>query len=135
MKKILVIDGQGGKLGAMVVSRLKDSNAQITAVGTNSIATLAMLKAGADIGATGENPVTVNCCDADVIIGPIGIVISDALHGEITPRMAQAVGQARAEKVLLPINRCNTHIAGVQDMPIGDLIELAVARVKYLVNK
>jgi hypothetical protein len=134
MKKILVIDGQGGKLGSLLVSQLKGEGVAILAVGTNSIATSAMLKAGADIGATGENPVRVNCRDADIIVGPIGIVIADALHGEITPAMAAAVGQARAEKVLLPINRCHTHIAGVQDVPVGDLVELAVKRVNALLS-
>jgi hypothetical protein len=130
MKKAVVIDGQGGKLGAMIVARLKGKNMSVTAVGTNSIATAAMIKAGADYGATGENPVVVNCRDADIIIGPMGIVIADALHGEVTPQMATAIGQSKAMKVLLPINKCNTLVVGVKDMPIGEVVEEAVRMVK-----
>ena len=129
MKKIVVVDGQGGKIGSLLVSRLKAeaARAEIVAVGTNSIATSAMLKAGADVGATGENPVLVNCRDADVIVGPVGIVVADSLAGEITPAMAVAAGQNRAQKVLLPVNRCNNTIVGARDMPVADLIEAAVA--------
>lgn len=127
MKKIVIIDGQGGRIGAMLTSRLKAENCgEIFALGTNSIATSAMMKAGADHGATGENPVTVNCRDADVIVGPIGIVVADSLLGEITPAMAAAVGQSPARKILLPINKCNTSVVGVRDLPIPELIEAAV---------
>ncbi|MCL2461113.1 MAG: DUF3842 family protein, partial [Defluviitaleaceae bacterium] len=98
MKKIVVIDGQGGKIGSLLVSRLKAEapRAEIYAIGTNSIATSAMVKAGADFGATGENPVLVSCRDADIIVGPIGIVVADSLVGEITPAMAAAVGKSGA---------------------------------------
>ena len=129
--KIIVIDGQGGKIGSLLVARLKTETGQavIIAIGTNSIATSAMLKAGADFGATGENPVLVNCRDADIIVGPIGIVISDSLHGEITPAMAVAIGQSNAIKVLLPINRCNHTIVGCRDLPIPELIETAIKHI------
>ncbi len=136
MKKIVVIDGQGGRIGSLLVGRLKEEAktgeacCEIYAVGTNSIATAAMMKAGADFGATGENPTVVNCRDADVIVGPIGIVTADSLLGEITPAMAVAVGQSCAEKVLLPINRCNNYIVGAEDLPISDLIEAAVKHIK-----
>ena len=95
MKKIVVIDGQGGRLGQMVVEGIKKEGltAELVAIGTNSSATAAMLKAGADAAATGENPVVVACRTADVIVGPIGIVAADSLLGEITPAMAVAVGQ------------------------------------------
>ena len=131
MKKIVVIDGQGGKIGSLLVERIKSEVGQheIYAIGTNSIATSAMMKAGANYGATGENPTIVNCRDADIIVGPIGIVVADALVGEITPAMAIAVGQSSAEKVLLPINRCNNHIVGVRELSIADLIE---DTVKYI---
>jgi len=134
MKKIVVIDGQGGKIGSLLVSRLKSeaSRAEIYAIGTNSIATSAMMKAGADFGATGENPVVVNCRDADVIIGPIGIVVADSLIGEITSAMAVAVGQSGAQKILLPVNRCNNYIAGIQDLSVSDLIEAAIVHIKTL---
>ena len=130
-KKIVVIDGQGGKIGALLVSRLKAQagQAEIYAIGTNSIATSAMMKAGADFGATGENPVAVNCRDADVIVGPIGIVVADSLVGEITPAMAVAVGQSCAHKVLLPVNRCNNHIVGIRELPVADLIDAAIAHI------
>ncbi|HJB98583.1 MAG TPA: DUF3842 family protein, partial [Candidatus Acutalibacter pullicola] len=89
-KKLLVIDGQGGRMGAALVSQCKAVGlpVQIIAVGANSAATTAMLKAGADAGATGENPVVVNARDADVICGPMGILTANALWGEITPAMA-----------------------------------------------
>jgi hypothetical protein len=129
MKKIVIIDGQGGKIGSMLVSRLKKENQpyEICAIGTNSIATSAMIKAGADFGATGENPTLVNCRNAHIIIGPIGIVVADALAGEITPAMAVAIGQSGAQKILLPINRCNNYIVGVREQPVADFIEAAIA--------
>lgn len=98
--KIVVIDGQGGKMGKMIVEQLKATlpQYQLIAIGTNSIATSAMLKAGADFGATGENPVIYNCTDADIIIGPLGIIVANALMGEVTPSMAVAVGQVRRKK-------------------------------------
>ena len=128
MKKVVVIDGQGGKIGSLLVGRLKSEAFPhvIYAIGSNSIATSAMMKAGADFGATGENPVVVNCRDADVIVGPVGIVVADSFLGEITPHMAAAIGQSGAQKVLLPINRCNNHIVGARDLPVSDLIEAAV---------
>ncbi len=115
--KILVIDGQGGGIGRQLVTAIKNNckDGEITAIGTNSIATSAMLKAGADVGATGENPVIVGCRNADVIVGPIAIVVADALYGEITPKMAVAVGQSSAKKIFIPVNHCNNYIAGVPD--------------------
>ena len=123
--KILIIDAQGGGIGMQVVSALKNRfpENEITAVGTNSAATTAMLRAGADHGATGENAVIVGCRQADVIIGPIGIVVADALYGEITPAMSLAVGQSRAKRILIPVNHCNNVIVGVTDSSIGRLIE------------
>lgn len=123
--KILIIDAQGGGIGRQVVSALKNRfpENEITAVGTNSAATTAMLRAGADHGATGENAVIVGCRQADVIIGPIGIVVADALYGEITPAMSLAVGQSRAKRILIPVNHCNNVIVGVTDSSIGRLIE------------
>ena len=108
---------------------METEQAIIIAVGTNSIATSAMMKAGADFGATGENPVIVNCRDADMIVGPIGIVVSDSLHGEITPAMAVAVGQSNAQKALLPINRCNNTVVGCRDLPIPELIDATVKHI------
>ncbi|WP_321018065.1 DUF3842 family protein, partial [Eisenbergiella porci] len=114
--KIMIIDGQGGRMGSLLTEKTKNAaipGAQIYAIGTNSIATAAMLKAGADYGATGENPVLVNSRDADYIIGPLGIMAADSLLGEVTPAMAVAVGQSSAMKILLPVNKCNHHVVGV----------------------
>jgi len=129
---ILVIDGQGGQLGGQIVKSLltnfKDLN--ITAVGTNATATGTMLKSGAHQAATGENPVIVACRKADVIIGPIGIVIADAMLGEITPAMALAVGQADARRILLPMNKCDNLIAGVNDTNMSALIEDVIQKLR-----
>ena len=125
---IVIIDGQGGKMGKMIVEQLKRKNPDLslTAIGTNSIATAAMMKAGADQGATGENPVVVACKDANIIIGPIGIVIADSMLGEVTPKMAKAVGQSKAEKILIPVNKCNNHIVGFKDYPLSEYIKIAI---------
>ena len=123
--KVLVIDAQGGGIGKQVVAAIKHKqpHIEITAVGTNSTATTAMLKAGADHAATGENAVVVGCRTADVIIGPIGIVIADAMFGEVTPTMAVAVGQSRAKRLLIPVNHCDNTIVGVSHQSVGNLIE------------
>ncbi len=134
---ILIIDGQGGNLGRQLTRRLKEAlpGADITAVGTNSTATENMLKGGADRAATGENAVVVNARRAKVIAGPLGIVIADALLGEVTPAMATAVGQSDAVRVLVPMNRCDTLVAGVEEKPMGELIEDAVGRIVALLQK
>ena len=131
---VLVIDGQGGGLGRQLVAAISAAcpEARLTAVGTNSLAASAMLKAGAARAATGENAVVVNCRRADLIVGPIGIVIADALLGEITPAMAAAVCQSRATRVLIPVNHCENYIVGVPEQPIGDLVAAAVQKVKAL---
>ena len=122
--KVVVIDGQGGKMGQMIIERIKNANlaCELTAIGTNSIATSAMLKAGADAGATGEHPVVVACRDADVIVGPIGIIVADSLLGEISPAMAVAIGQSSAKKLLLPVNLCNNIIVGTGSTSMTKLI-------------
>lgn len=132
---ILVIDGQGGQLGGGVIKALRASHPDIgiTAVGTNASATASMLRAGADSGATGENPVRVACRSADIIVGPVGIVIADSLLGEVTPAMAVAVGQARAVRILIPVNRCDNIVAGVTDAGMGALIEDAVRRIDGII--
>ena len=121
--KIAVIDGQGGRLGCLLVAEVKARlpRAQVYALGTNSAATAAMLKAGADFGATGENPVVRNVADADGVLGPVGIVVADAILGEVTPAMAGAVGSCRAKKFLVPMNSCGVVVAGVESLPLpGD---------------
>ena len=119
--KILVIDGQGGGLGKQLVAALSAQcpQAQLTAVGTNSLAASAMRKAGAVRTATGENAVVVNCRHADIIVGP-------------TPAMAAAVCQSGAKRVLIPVNHCDNYIVGVPEQPIGDLVTAAVQKVTDL---
>ena len=131
---IVIIDGQGGQLGVQLIQKIKSNpiDAIITAIGTNAIATSSMLKAGANFGATGENPVIVACRKADVIIGPIGIVIADSLHGEITPKMALAVGQSDALRILLPMNKCDNIVAGTSTLSTSTIIEDAINQLLTL---
>ena len=134
-KNVLVIDGQGGMLGKQMVEAVRKliPDAEITAVGTNSIATAAMLKAGADRGATGENSVIVCSRNADIIVGPVGIVIADSLLGEITaPMAAVAVGRSQAYKILLPVNKCNNIIIGVKGKTTSELIAEAIEKIKEI---
>lgn len=134
--KVLVIDAQGGGVGKQLITAMKQSmqDIVITAVGTNSAATSAMLKAGADFAATGENAVVAACRKTDVIVGPVGIVIADALLGEITPRMAVAVAQSDAKRILLPFNHCNNIIAGVSEFQVGKLVQAAVSELTKTQN-
>ena len=134
--KLVIIDGQSGRMGALLAERIKAAKlpCEILAVGTNAIATAAMMKAGADQGATGENPVLVACRTADVIAGPIGILSADALLGEITPAMAVAVGQSAAKKLLLPVNQCSNIVVGTQDLTLSRLMDEAVELLRSLLN-
>lgn len=133
---ILVMDAQGGGIGKQVVTavRTRFPDVTITAVGTNAAATTAMLRAGADEGATGENAAVVCCRRADVIIGPVGIVIADAMLGEVTPRMAVAVGQSAAKRILIPVNHCADFIAGVADLSVGRLVDSVVAELEKTIR-
>ena len=131
---VLVIDGQGGGLGRQLVAALSAQcpDIQLVAVGTNSVAAQAMHRAGAQRAATGENAVVVNCRSADIIVGPIGIVIADALLGEITPAMATAVCQSHAMRVLIPVNHCENFVVGVPEGPVSQLVQTAAQKVKEL---
>ncbi len=133
---ILIIDGQGGQLGAQLVKEIVShfDDVQITAVGTNATATATMLKAGAKQAATGENPVVVACRKADVIIGPIGIVIADSMYGEITPKMAVAVGQADATRILIPMNRCENIVVGAEEATMTAMVEGALKKLDRLLK-
>ena len=123
-----MIVGQGGGLGRQLVAAVKAGypDVEVLAVGTNSAATGTMLKAGADMAATGENSVEVACRKADVIMGPVGIVIADSMLGEITPRMAAAVGQSQAGRILIPVNMCDNIVVGIADLPMTKKVESAV---------
>ena len=129
MKKICVIDGQGGGIGSAVIKKLKErlgETVQIIALGTNAIATSQMLKVGANRGASGENAIVQTTRKADLIIGPIGILVANAMMGEMTPRMAEAVAASPARKILLPLTQENIEIVGFSPMPLPHLIESLV---------
>ncbi len=125
--RVLVIDGQGGGLGRQIVAAVKEKfpEVEVLAAGANSAATNAMLRAGADQAATGENAVRVACRRADVILGPVGIVIANAMMGEITPAMALAVGQSQAKRILLPVGQCDNIVVGISDMPMAKMVQEA----------
>ena len=136
MKKVVVIDGKSGRTGQLFIERVKAAQlpCELTAIGTNAIATSAMLKAGADAGATGENPVVVACRKADVIVGPVGILAADSLLGEVTPAMAVAVGQSEAVKLLLPVSHCKNLVVGTQTLTLSRLMDEAVELLRAQLN-
>ena len=125
-KKVCVIDGQGGGIGATIIKRLKErfeEKIEVLALGTNAIATAQMLKARANKGASGSNAIVHTCKRADVIIGPVGIIMPNAMMGEVTPVMAEAVSSADAVKILLPLTQDNLEIVGVSGLPMPLLID------------
>lgn len=134
--KVVVIDGQSGRIGQLFVEKAVKAKlpCELIAVGANAIATAAMLKAGASMGATGENPVIVTTRTADVIVGPIGILAADAMLGEITPAMAAAVGRSNAKKLLLPVNLCNNIVVGTQSLTLSALLDEAVETLRQILN-
>lgn len=126
MKRICVIDGQGGGIGSATIKKLREhfeDRIDITALGTNAIATAQMLKAKANRGASGENAIVRTASRVDVIIGPIGIVMANAMMGEVTPAMAAAVSSSAAKKILIPLSQENVEIAGLTLQPLPHLIE------------
>ncbi|MBQ7032935.1 MAG: DUF3842 family protein [Clostridia bacterium] len=130
--RVVIIDGQGGRIGRALIEGIKEKlgeKAEILAVGTNSIATAGMIKAGADHAATGENAVIVACREADVIVGPVGIVLADALLGEVTAKMAVAVASSNAQRVLIPFQGCNTTVVGASSLSLNELVQKAVDEV------
>ena len=131
--KIAVIDGQGGGMGKAMVERLRaalGNRVEIVALGTNTLATSAMLRAGADEGATGENAVIVNVPRVQLVIGSVGIISANSMLGELTPRMALAISSCDAEKILIPINRCGLYVAGTAHHTVPECMEDAVAAVR-----
>ncbi len=135
--RIVIMDAQGGGLGKLLVGGLKQAlpEQEIVCVGTNAMATAAMLRAGADRGATGENAVKICARDADIIAGPLGMVLADAMLGEVTEEMAKAVGQSSAARVLVPVGRCNTVVAGVPRLTLQEAADAAVAQIVRLAGE
>lgn len=133
--KVLIVDGQGGGVGRQLAAQIKETfpAVQLMAVGTNTIATSAMLKGGADSAATGENAVLVAARKADVIVGPLGIVVADSLGGEISPAMANAVAQSNAKRILIPFKHCENLIVGVSDYTLGHLIQQAIDELRKII--
>ncbi|MGI6315520.1 MAG: DUF3842 family protein [Christensenellales bacterium] len=134
---ILIIDGQGGGIGARLTAALKADlpNEELLAVGANTQATAAMLRAGATAGATGENPVIFNAPRAEIITGPAGILLANAMHGEITPAMAAAVSASDALKVLIPFGKCSLQMAGVEPLSIEEYVRRAVSAILERIGK
>ena len=132
--KILIVDGQGGGMGRQLATKIKEAfpDVSLMAVGTNTVATAAMLRGGADDAATGENAVLVAARKADVIVGPLGIVVADSLGGEITSAMANAIAQSDARRVLIPFKNCDNVIVGVSDFTLGSQIQLAVEELRKI---
>ena len=131
---ILVIDGMGGGIGKAAIEHIKNelTGIEITAAGTNSLATAAMLKAGADYGATGENAIVYNCAKADCIVGVIGIIIANSMHGEISPEMAAAVSSSPAHKILIPIDKCSVTVLGLAEKPVQKYLSELTAEIRKL---
>ena len=134
--KVVVIDGQSGRIGQLFIEKVTKAklDCDLIAIGANAIATSAMLKAGASMGATGENPVIVTARTADIIVGPIGILAADAMLGEITPAMAAAVGRSSAKKLLLPVNLCNNIVVGTQSLSLSAVLDEAVDALRQILN-
>lgn len=139
MKRICVIDGQGGGIGGAIIKRIKDvfgETVEIVALGTNAVATAQMLKAGANKGASGENAISRSVMQADFITGPVGIIVAHALMGEVSPAIAAAVAGSSAKKVLLPLSQDNVHFVGIVDSPLPHLVdELVEKHLKGFLKK
>jgi len=135
MIRIAVIDGQGGGIGKALIDKIRaigKNDYKIVALGTNTLATTNMLKAGAADGATGENAIVYNASKVDVIMGPIGIITANSMLGELSPRMAEAISESPAKKILIPFNKCNIYITGITEDSLHSHLESAVQKLQTL---
>lgn len=133
MKRILIIDGQGGGIGRTLIEKIRQeqlAGVELIAVGTNALATSQMLRAGADAGASGESAVIWNCRQADIVVGAIGIIAAGSMMGELSPAMAEAIGSSQAVKILIPLNKCHLQVAGLSDEPLPVRIDQAVELIR-----
>jgi hypothetical protein len=138
MPRILVVDGMGGRIGQEIVQRLRGAfgeSIEVLAIGTNSTATSAMLKAGANRGATGENAVRVTAGEADVLVGPLSVLIPDSMMGEVTPGLAEALALSAARKVMLPLTNPRLDLVGTTKDPLPHLLEEAIAVVASILRR
>ena len=129
----MVMDGQGGGIGAAIIKGIREKiqdEIEILALGTNSIATSRMMKAGANRGATGENAIVRTCGKVDIIVGPLAILMSNSMMGEVTPRMSEAVCSSEAKKVLIPLTQERVEIVGISGEPLPHLVNKAVNRIQ-----
>jgi hypothetical protein len=136
--KIAVVDGQGGGIGSLIVRRLRDEfgdEIEILALGTNSAATSAMMKSRSNKGATGENAIVWNANKVDMIIGPLSIVLPNAMFGELTPKMAEAIASSDAKKILLPLNQEGIDVIGVEKEPLPHMIEKLIDTIRHEIGK
>jgi len=133
--KVAVIDGQGGGIGKVITEKLRKEfkeKLEIYGFGTNALATAAIVRAGANEGATGENAIVQNMSEMDIIVGSIGVVVAHSMLGELTPQMAEAIGKSKARKLLLPINRCGITIVGASVDPLPHLIDALLMQIKEI---
>jgi len=132
-----VVDGLGGGIGSLIIKRLREilgSEIEIIALGTNAIATSAMMRAGSNRGASGENAIAVVAQEVDVILGPMAIVVANSMMGELTPKMAEAISSTRAQKILLPLALNRVELIGTSGEPLPHLVEMAVQRAKEMMG-
>lgn len=131
--RVAVIDGQGGGMGRVIIERLKKEfheSIEILALGTNALATAAMLKAGANEGATGENAIIYNMTEVDIVVGSLSIIVANSMLGELTPKMAEAISVSKARKLLIPVYRGNIEIIGMQNQPLPHFVDMLAAQIK-----
>ncbi len=137
MYTIVIVDGKGGGIGCAIAKKISSmkGDVKIIALGTNSHATLNMIKGGAHDGASGENAICHMVGNADLVVGPIAIVVADAMMGEITPKMAEAIASSKAEKLLLPTQKCGLQVLGIASMTMTEMLDLIPAQVKKQISK
>lgn len=136
--RIAVVDGQGGGIGKAVVEKLRETfgnELDIMVLGTNALATSLMLKAGGNEGASGENAIVFCAPKVDIIIGTVGIIAANSMLGELTPAVAKAISESPARKILIPLNRCNIEVVGVQSKPLPHYIEDVIQIVKGCIGR
>ena len=135
-KSIAVIDGQGGGIGSVIIKRLREvlgEEVEVIGLGTNAMATGAMLKAGANKGASGENAIVQTVKTVDILTGPVNILLANSMMGELTPRMAEAIASSPAKKCLLPLKTPEVEIVGASKEPLPHLVDQLIKRIQEMI--